>query len=105
MLVEAEDMASNYVKPDVRRVTSLRLPDSLRARIEVLRDLWRIIAEHEGVEADGVEAIDNTYVMLRQLQTSIEAELANFGGFPETEEARLAQQRALRASLKAQSKK
>ena len=99
-MTQALDMASVFSVPDLKKTTSLRMPESLRERLEAVRDLWVALAEAQGADKAAVRLIDNTHVIVTLLQRQVEEELAQFGGYADTPEKRAAQMKALRESAK-----
>lgn len=96
-------MPSVFAVPDLKKTTSLRLPESLRLKIEVIRDDWKLIAaEERGATKEEVDSIDNTFVMVTLMSRQADEELQQFGGFPVTDEQKAAHTKKLRESIKAQ---
>lgn len=76
-------MSSKFAEPPEKRVpTSHRLPVSTVRKIEVVRELWRAVAEANGKDQVAVEDINDTHVVSLLLASALDAELAEFGGLP-----------------------
>lgn len=101
---QALDMASVFSVPDLKKTTSLRMPESLRQRLEAVRDIWIELAKAKNAAAPAVKLIDNTHVIVALLERQVDEELAQFGGYADTEEKKAAQLKAVRDSVKKQSK-
>lgn len=101
---QALDVASVFSVPDLKKTTSLRMPESLRERLEAVRDIWIALAEAQGAKRAAVDAIDNTHVIVALLTRQAEEELAQFGGFADSPEKKAAQLRLVRDTVKKQSK-
>lgn len=95
---------SVFTVPDISKTTSLRLPASLRLKIERIRDLWKIVAETKGKTAEEIDAIDNTFVMVTLMGRQADEELHQFGGISKTEDQWAEQLKALRVAAKKTSK-
>lgn len=94
-------------KQDPKEPVSVRMPTSLKAKIQWVVELWREAARAQGADKATVEAIDFPYVLLRLLAGRVDAELDGFKGFPDTEEKRKAALKLARdtaQSLKKSSK-
>jgi hypothetical protein len=98
------DMASVFSVPDLKKTTSLRMPESLRQRLEAVRDIWTELAKAKGASAPAIKLIDNTHVIVALLERQVDEELAQFGGYADTDEKRAAQLKAVRESVKKSSK-
>ena len=101
---QAIDMSSMFTKPDLKKTTSFRLPESVRQKIERTVALWRETARLEGCSEAEVSAIDNSYVMVTLMARGADSELAQFGGMPETSEQAENQMKALRTAFKKTSR-
>lgn len=94
-------MPSVFVVPDLKKTTSLRLPESVRLKVEAIRDFWKVVAEEErGASKEEVALIDNTFVMVTLMSRQADEELQQFGGFPTTAEQMAEQMKKLRAAIK-----
>jgi hypothetical protein len=101
----AVTLPSVFTVPDISKTTSLRLPASLRLKIERIRELWKVVAETKGKSAEEIDAIDNTFVMVTLMGRQADEELQNFGGISKTDEQWAEQLKSLRDAAKAQAKK
>lgn len=90
-------------KPDPKEPVSVRMPASMKAKIQWVMELWRETARAKGAGDDTIESIDFPFVHLRLLGGRTDEELQQWGGFPETEAQRQAQLKAVREAAKAQS--
>lgn len=97
-------MPSVFTVPDIAKTTSLRLPASMRLKIERIRELWKVVAETKGKTQEEIDAIDNTHVMLTLMGRQADEELQQFGGISKTEEQWAEQLKALRVSAKKHTK-
>ena len=93
-----DDMASNFQSPDPKKPLNVRLRTSVHLMLADIRDCWREKAKAEGKSKEAIEAIDITYVLDRIMPTACQAELAQFGGYSETEAAKANQLKAIRES-------
>ena len=100
-IVTSAPMPSVFVVPDLKKTTSLRLPESVRLKVEAIRDFWKVVAEEErGASKEEVALIDNTFVMVTLMSRQADEELQQFGGFPTTAEQMAEQMKKLRAAIK-----
>lgn len=97
---QATDMASEYQSPDLKKTLSARVRMSTHRKLANIRDLWRELARVDGKTAAEVEAIDQTFVVEVLLGAACDGELAQFGGFADTQEKLAAQLKALRDAAK-----
>lgn len=91
-------------KPDPKEPVSVRMPTSLKVKVLWVVEVWKEIARAKGEPEGVIDAIDFPYVLLTMLAGRADAELQDFKGFPETEAAKAAQLKAIRESVKKQSK-
>lgn len=90
--------------PDQKDPVSVRMPRDLKAKVLWTVELWREMARAQGASAKTVKDIDFPYVLLRLLGGRTDEELHQWGGFPDTEEKKAAQLKAVRAAAKKTSK-
>lgn len=94
---QSEDVTSAYRPPDPRRQLNVRIRSSVHAKLKAIVEIWRERASIEGASADN---IDLTYVVEAVLGKAVDEELAQWGGFPDTEERMAALLKALRKASK-----
>ena len=96
-------MPSSFEVPDVKKQLSARVRLSIHEKLAHIRDLWTVTAEGKGKTKEQIDAIDMTHVIDVLLARVVDEELQQFGGMPETAEARTAQLKAARDAAKAQT--
>ena len=96
-------MPSNMEIPDVKKQLSARVRGSIHAKIGHIRELWQEAARLRGASPEAVDAIDTTHVIETLLGAAVDGELAQWGGFPTTPEAKAEQMKTLRAASKKHS--
>lgn len=97
-----EDM-SDFVlppSPDQKEPVSVRMPTSLKGKIQWVVELWKEMARAQGASEKTIKDIDFPYVLLRLLSGRTDEELHQWGGFPDTEEKKAAQLKAVRSAAK-----
>jgi hypothetical protein len=100
----ASEMASGYDVPDLKKILSARLRLSSHAKIGQVLTLWKEKAKLDGKAKANIDAMTPSHVVDVLLAKVLDEELAQFGGFAETDEAKERQLKALRDAHKAQSK-
>ncbi len=98
------DEMSDFAPPDLKKTLSVRVPASLHRKLGVIQENWRTHARAAGMPEELVEAIDLTYTVSRLLAGRADEELAQWGGMPETPEARTAMTKAIVAATKKQQR-
>lgn len=86
---EALDESVDYfdMPPEKRVPMNMRIPASLRAHLEAILELWKVVAETQGLDPD---ALDLTYVVERLLRVGVDgawaqaAKEAGIEGTPKT---------------------
>lgn len=98
-LAEVLDMTSAFRAPDPKKPVSLRLRGSSVAKVKALVAIWqeRLKATGQGEDADEV---DQTYVIDLLLAKALDDELAQWGGYPETDAKMAAVLKQVRADSK-----
>ena len=104
MVTHAIDMASGFELPDLKKTLSARVRLSTHAKLADIRELWRALAQGRGESAATVEAIDLTYVVDVLLARCADEELAQFGGYADTAEKKVAQLKVVRETAKKHAK-
>jgi hypothetical protein len=89
-------MPSSFEAPDLKKQLSVRVRASIHEKLADIRELWRAAAEVKGKNKETIEAIDLTHVVDTLLARVTDEELAQFGGFAETPEAKAAQVKTVR---------
>lgn len=87
-------------KPDPKEPVSVRMPASLKAKVQWVMVTWQTLAKAKGADDATIEAIDFPYTLLRLIAGRTDEELEQWGGFPDTEEKKAAQLKAISASAK-----
>lgn len=87
-------------KPDPKEPVSVRMPASLKAKVMWVMETWRALAKAKGADQETIEAIDFPYTLLRLISGRTDEELAQWGGFPETDEKKANQLKTIAASVK-----
>lgn len=83
------DRVRYYRPPEKRVQVSFKVPESLRAHLDGLVRLWKVLAKADGKDPDD---IDLTYVCEQLLQVGVDGawadvgQLAGLTGMPTTEE-------------------
>ena len=102
MEIQAPDVSDFALppKPDPKEPVSVRMPTSLKAKVQWVMEMWRAMAKAQGADKATIEAIDFPYTLLRIIAGRADEELQQWGGYPETEEAKAAQLKAIANSTK-----
>lgn len=87
-------------RPDPKEPVSVRMPTSLKAKIQWVMECWRAMAKAQGADEATIEEIDFPYTHLRLLAGRTDEELHQWGGYPTTEAAKAEQLKAIAASVK-----
>ncbi len=75
-------MPTAFRTPTKRKQVSARLPESQVEKLQAVVRLWKAQAEAQKEDPEG---IDQSWVIEVLLGHALDAELAQFGGLPETE--------------------
>jgi len=103
-MTQVPDMTSVFSVPDIKKTTSFRLAESLRLKIDAVREVWVALAEARGEDKAAIDQIDFTFVITTLLGRQADEELAQFGGYADTPEKKAVQLRVIRDTAKKQSK-
>lgn len=87
-------------KPDPKEPVSVRMPASLKAKVVWVMETWRALAKAKGADDATIEAIDFPYTLLRLISGRTDEELAQWGGYPETEAKKTEQLKVIASSVK-----
>lgn len=90
-------------KPPKTQV-SARVERTVVRRLDHYVDLLKAYAESHAEEADVIDAIDQSHATREAIGVGLDVLLNKFGGYPETEEGRLAQIAAVRKGKPPQPK-
>lgn len=89
----AESMTTDYTPAPEKKVPlNMRVPASLRKKLEMLVRLWKVQAE---ANKDDPTNIDVTHVATELLKDGVALAFKKYGGFPEDEAAAAAVEKAI----------
>ena len=96
---QTEEMTSAFKSPDPKRPLSARIRGSVLAKLRAVVDIWQETSKARG-EEEAAGEVDLTYVVDQLLAKAADEELAQWGGFPDTDAKMAAVLKAVRAASK-----